>query len=34
MNRPLPRGKQNAAPRTDPNATFLARHLSDPGTAQ
>lgn len=28
----VPRGKQNAAPSTDPSATFLARQTSDPGT--
>lgn len=28
----LPRGKQNAAPSTDPSAIFLARQRNDPGT--
>jgi len=28
----IPRGKQNAAPSTDPSAIFLARQRSDPGT--
>ena len=28
----LPRGKQKAAPITEPNATFLVRQQSDPGT--
>lgn len=28
----LPRGKQIAAPKTDPSATFLARQISEPGT--
>jgi hypothetical protein len=28
----LPRGKQIAAPKTEPSATFLARQRSDPGT--
>lgn len=28
----LPNGKPNAAPRTAPSITFLARHGNDPGT--
>jgi hypothetical protein len=28
----LPRGKQNAAPSTDPSAIFLALQRNDPGT--
>lgn len=28
----LPRGKQKAAPKAEPRATFLKRHIGDPGT--